>query len=60
MDLDIIKNLYVPTNYGSLIANKIGEKKMVGFKSHDWHGVLHDPLSIIMGNINQVYKKNNV
>jgi hypothetical protein len=46
MVLDIMKNARTPTNYGSSLAYKIGNKKMVGFKTHDWHNVLHDLLPI--------------
>lgn len=46
MVLDIMKNARTPTNYGSSLAYKIGDKKMVGFKTHDWHNVLHDLLPI--------------
>jgi hypothetical protein len=44
--LGILKNIQAPTNYGSSLSYKIGEKKMVGFKTHDWHNVLHDLLPI--------------
>jgi hypothetical protein len=44
--LDIFKNVRAPSNYGSSLSYKIGVKKMVGFKTHDWHNVLHDLLPI--------------
>jgi hypothetical protein len=44
--LDVMKNVQTPTNYGSSLAYKIGDRRMGGFKSHDWHNVLHDLLPI--------------
>jgi hypothetical protein len=44
--LDIIKNVCAPSNYGSSLAYKIGDKQIGGFKTHDWHNVLHDLLPI--------------
>jgi hypothetical protein len=44
--LNIMKNARTPTNYGSSLAYKIGDKKMVGLKTHDWHNILHDLLPI--------------
>jgi hypothetical protein len=44
--LNILKNIHVPSNYGLSLAYKIGDKKMGGFKTHDWHNVLHDLLPI--------------
>jgi hypothetical protein len=44
--LDILKNVRAPSNYGASLAYKIGEKKMSGFKTHDWHNVLHDLLPV--------------
>jgi hypothetical protein len=44
--LDIMKNVCAPSNYGSSLAYKIGDRKMGGFKTHDWHNVLHDLLPI--------------
>jgi hypothetical protein len=44
--LDILKNVRASSNYGSSLAYKIGDKKMSGFKTHDWHNVLHNLLPI--------------
>jgi hypothetical protein len=49
--LDIIKNVQAPTNYSSSLAYRIGDKRMVGFKTHDWHNVLHDLLPIAIKGI---------
>jgi hypothetical protein len=44
--LNVLKNIRAPSNYGSSLAYKIGDKKMSGFKIHDWYNVLHDLLLI--------------
>jgi hypothetical protein len=44
--MDILKNVRAMSNYGSSLVYKIGEKKMGGFKFHDWHNVLHDLMPI--------------
>jgi hypothetical protein len=44
--LDVLKNIHAPTNYGSSLAYKIGDRKMSGFKTHDWHNILHDLLPV--------------
>jgi hypothetical protein len=44
--LDTLKHVRAPSSYGSSLAYKIGNKKITGFKSHDWHNVLHDLLPI--------------
>jgi hypothetical protein len=44
--LGILKNIRAPSNYGSSLAYKIGDKNMVGLKTHDWHNILHDLLPI--------------
>ena len=44
--LATLKKIRFPTNYGSSLAYKISEKKMVGLKTHDWHNILHDLLPI--------------
>lgn len=49
--LDIIKNVRAPTNYSSSLAYRIRDKKMVGFKIHDWYNVLHDLLPIVIKGI---------
>jgi hypothetical protein len=33
------------------LAYRIGDKRMVGFKTHDWHNVLHDLLPIAIKGI---------
>ena len=46
--LGTLKHIRAPSNYGSSLSYKIGDKKIVGFKTHDWHNVLHDlfPIAI--------------
>jgi hypothetical protein len=44
--LGVLKRVRAPTNYGSSLAYKIGDKKMSGFKTHDWHNILHDLLPV--------------
>jgi hypothetical protein len=44
--LNIIKNVQAPSNYGSSLSYNISDKGMVGFKTHDWHNLLHDILPI--------------
>lgn len=44
--LEVMKGIRAPTNYGSSLSYKIGEKTMVGLKTHDWHNILHDILPI--------------
>jgi hypothetical protein len=46
--LDMLKSVRAPTNYGSSLAYKIGDNKMGGFKTHDWHNLLHDLLPIVI------------
>jgi hypothetical protein len=64
--LNIFKNIRAPTNYGSSLSYKIGDRKMSGFKSHDWHNILHDLLPIaIRGTLTEgvretVYKLSSV
>jgi len=44
--MDVMRSIRPPTNYGSSLSYKIGDKKMVGLKTHDWHNILHDILPI--------------
>jgi hypothetical protein len=43
---EIISKIKTPTTYGSSMAHKFREDKIVGMKSHDWHNVLHDFLPV--------------
>jgi hypothetical protein len=44
--LDVLKHVRAPTNYGSSLAYKIGDRKMSGLKTHDWHNILYDLLPV--------------
>ena len=43
---ETIANIKAPSNYGSSMAHKFKDKKIVGMKTHDWHNILHDYLPI--------------
>jgi hypothetical protein len=44
--IDDISNIQTPTGYGSSLRYKFNDRKLVGFKTHDYHNLLHDILSI--------------
>lgn len=44
--MDVLRTVRTPTNYGSSLSYKIGDKTMAGLKTHDWHNILQDILPI--------------
>ena len=62
---ETIAAIKAPSNYGSSMAHKFKDKKVLGMKTHDWHNVLHNYLAVaIRGTLtadvrSAVYKVSN-
>jgi hypothetical protein len=46
--IHIISNIQTPTGYGASFCYKFNNRKLVGFKTHDYHNLLHDILPIVV------------
>jgi hypothetical protein len=44
--IEDLTNIRTPTGYGSSLRYKFNDRKLVGFKTHDYHNLLHDILPI--------------
>ena len=45
--IDVLKTVQTPIGYGSCFHYKFN-RKLVGFKTHDYHNLLHDQFPIIV------------
>ena len=43
-----LSNIRTPTGYGSSLRYKFNNRKLVGFKTHDYHNLMHDILPIVV------------
>jgi hypothetical protein len=46
--IEIILDFRTPTRYGSSFRYKFNDRKLMGFKTHDYHNLLHDILPIVI------------
>jgi hypothetical protein len=44
--IEELSSIGTPTGYGSSLQYKFNDRKLVGFKTHDYHNMLHDILPI--------------
>jgi hypothetical protein len=44
--IEDLSNIRTPTGYGSSLRYKFNDRKLVGFKTHDYHNILHNILPI--------------
>ena len=46
--IETISGIRTPTGYGASFRYKFNNRKLVGFKTHDYHNLLHDILPIVV------------
>jgi hypothetical protein len=46
--IQIMSSIRTPTGYGASLRYKFNDRKLVGFKTHDYYNLLHDILPIVV------------